>query len=320
MITALIAYEELDPATRNGLVTVLKGHPRFSQDFKTPMPPGLTTEDQHRWLFCQASIWPDLVRQKADGRIPPDPHIITSYHREHWHFINFPFALLPLGSTPDQVQALEQKAAQHINLDTSVPPQETLQMNVLQAIDYNAGILGNKHNKKADRAVALCWIIHTVGDTHQPLHCTALFTQHIFEPSSNPEGDRGGNRVHYTKTENLHSLWDDAPGSTHTFSFVTNRTQQLLSDPDLRAKGQTASSKANLEEWAKESFTFAKAQACTQPIQTQILTADAAGVNPTNKIVNLPDGYSQAAADLAKQRVVEGGFRLAAKLKASLPH
>ena len=37
------------------------------------------------------------------------------------------------------------------------------------------------------KAMAYCWLFHLVGDIHQPLHCTALFSAEHF-----PKGDRGG--------------------------------------------------------------------------------------------------------------------------------
>ena len=42
----------------------------------------------------------------------------------------------------------------------------------------------------ADRADALCWVCHLVGDIHQPLHCVSLFN------ATFTSGDRGGNSIH----------------------------------------------------------------------------------------------------------------------------
>ena len=53
-----------------------------------------------------------------------------------------------------------------------------------------------------DKAILLCWLFHLVGDIHQPLHCSAMFTPRLFS-----EGDRGGNSIKVGKY-NLHSTWD----------------------------------------------------------------------------------------------------------------
>jgi len=323
MITALIAYENLDPTTRSQLAALLKDHPRFAQDFQ-PVPAGFSQEDKEKWLFCQASTWPDHVRPFPgghDGTIPADPQTRTSYHREHWHFINYPIGLLPAGATDDEIKALELSGATNINLSTNVPAQETLKINVLQAIEFNAAILKDNHVNRTNRAVALCWLLHTVGDIHQPLHSSALFTQTLFSPGTHPDGDRGGNRITLIPdpANNLHSVWDDAPGSTDSFHFVTNRTRLLLADVNLKSKGAAAAQITDLMAWAQESLGFARSQSYTDPIRTQILTAEKNNAVLTNGIVKLPVGYTDDAATLSNQRVVEGGFRLAAKLAACCP-
>jgi hypothetical protein len=55
------------------------------------------------------------------------------------------------------------------------------------------------------RAIALCWVLHLVGDIHQPLHAAALFSKDSLK------GDRGGNAAFMPwrgKPENL-----PAPGT-----------------------------------------------------------------------------------------------------------
>ncbi len=64
-----------------------------------------------------------------------------------------------------------------------------------------------KVTRPEEKADALCFVLHIIGDMHQPLHCITRVTPDF--PA--PEGDRGGNllklRGHY---HNLHSLWDDS--------------------------------------------------------------------------------------------------------------
>ena len=38
-----------------------------------------------------------------------------------------------------------------------------------------------------EKAIYLTWLMHLVGDIHQPLHCTAVFREQF------PNGDKGGN-------------------------------------------------------------------------------------------------------------------------------
>ena len=68
-----------------------------------------------------------------------------------------------------------------------------------------------------DKALHLSWILHQLGDIHQPLHAVARFSRVL------PEGDRGGNGVHLPNprrqrdwSNNLHAYWDDLLGWTKT--------------------------------------------------------------------------------------------------------
>ena len=60
-------------------------------------------------------------------------------------------------------------------------------------------------------------MIHIIGDIHQPLHATTLFSEDEF-----PAGDKGGNdfKIVYLKKKslnNLHSFWDS---SSHQYSEI----------------------------------------------------------------------------------------------------
>jgi hypothetical protein len=69
------------------------------------------------------------------------------------------------------------------------------------------------------RSYDLTWLIHLVGDVHQPLHATTRFDKQT------PNGDAGGNLVHICSAAQmekdpgkgrtvLHSFWDGLPVQT----------------------------------------------------------------------------------------------------------
>src|SRR4029079_6404378 len=61
------------------------------------------------------------------------------------------------------------------------------------------------------RAVHLAWLIHLIGDLHQPLHRSALFTTPFVT------GDHGGNDFFIRpgmKAIKLHGFWDDLLGTS----------------------------------------------------------------------------------------------------------
>jgi hypothetical protein len=79
-------------------------------------------------------------------------------------------------------------------LDEGVPPQG----DVLGAIVYYEELLSNRAATPEQRAVALKFLVHFVGDVHQPLHVGLGC-------------DRGGNDVQvewFGEVANLHSVWD----------------------------------------------------------------------------------------------------------------
>ncbi|HXC63210.1 MAG TPA: S1/P1 nuclease, partial [bacterium] len=69
---------------------------------------------------------------------------------------------------------------------------------ILTELDKQIVILDDKKADPGLRMQALLWVVHLVGDVHQPLHCA-------------DNGDRGGNTVGVFvggRVENLHSAWD----------------------------------------------------------------------------------------------------------------
>jgi len=69
---------------------------------------------------------------------------------------------------------------------------------IVAALERERAVLADHGAPDVRRAEALRWVVHLVGDLHQPLHCA-------------DDGDRGGNEVHVTllgRPENLHAVWD----------------------------------------------------------------------------------------------------------------
>jgi nuclease S1 len=74
---------------------------------------------------------------------------------------------------------------------------------VVAQIRRFASVLANRNDTPQHRLDALKFLVHFVGDIHQPLHCETDFTQ--LPP---PEGDRGGNLIHFNyfgHRTNLHA-------------------------------------------------------------------------------------------------------------------
>ena len=78
------------------------------------------------------------------------------------------------------------------------------------AIDQAVATLSSSAAVSLDRARQLRFLLHFVGDLHQPLHASSLFS--VDFPA--PDGDIGGNLyfISGVSSRNLHSFWDSGLG------------------------------------------------------------------------------------------------------------
>ena len=220
------------------------------------MPKGLNEDGEARWLLCRASVWPDMLRNDRENQpsYPPQPARQGSYHRGVWHYIDTPLVIVADGTGDDQLKALKEKARAGQHLLTDAPAKERNVANALQAIAFNRDKF--VHGKPAEQAVALCWLLHVLGDIHQPLHASAAFSAVALDPVTHPAGDKGGNAIGLGEHGNLHALWDAAPDAApetsydpyesfdarynRAYSRALQQIDPLLADADLNAQGKLA--------------------------------------------------------------------------------
>jgi len=117
--------------------------------------------------LADVSTWADEVRLDPQYR-----------QTESWHFLN-----LPLGLTfPEFKQRVESMKTE----------------NVYSVLLQQEHILTNPSSSRNQQIVALKFIVHFVGDIHQPMHVSRV-------------EDKGGNTIQLNYDghgTNLHSLWD----------------------------------------------------------------------------------------------------------------
>jgi len=80
-------------------------------------------------------------------------------------------------------------------------------VNSIELVNHAIKTISSNINKTtAERALFARYLVHVVGDMHQPLHSVALFNKTF------PSGDRGGNSIKIKllnqTSQNLHSFWD----------------------------------------------------------------------------------------------------------------
>jgi hypothetical protein len=118
---------------------------------------------------------------------------------------------------------------------------------LIKAIELNISILGKYDEPKAKRAEALRYIVHLIGDLHQPLHCA-------------DNNDAGGNKVQvyfFGRLTNLHKLWDEDI-INHDKTEVAVYAEQL--SDNLGGKGQSGDmyTKGTITDWALDSHRLAR--------------------------------------------------------------
>ncbi len=300
-VVALIAWAQLNEEVRQRVFEILQAHPRFEDDFEDEMPDDVPDdeESQRRWLITQAATWSDLVRSGPSER--------TSNNRPKWHYINLPIFL----SQVDE-DALAGQLSVNLELDLPQGVSGTdSDLNVIQAIKLCEDRLGNPHISDRTKALYLCWLCHLVGDLHQPLHSSALFSRVQF-----PQGDKGGNsiRVGTGNGSKLHSRWDRLLGGTVAFNRVQSRAAELSNDSAMQRLGAEAAAALSPETWLDESHTVAKDVVYTEEILEAVTEAEF-NRDEDVEVIPLDDEYFETAGAAARKRVVQAGYRLAAMLE-----
>jgi hypothetical protein len=128
-------------------------------------------------------------------------------------------------------------------------------VNILTAMAENESIMKNEGDPER-RAVALTWLFHLVGDIHQPLHTTQLFTVEY------PNGDRGGNDICVRVRQagqpmDLHRFWDDVITSSSDLTRLRNAATETRNRPRFAKSQLSELLSTNADTWAKESFDIA---------------------------------------------------------------
>jgi len=314
-----LAYDELTETQQNQLIAILKQHPRVN--FIMEGFPDGNPED--RDFVMAAATWPDLARQKTDPKKIPAKDLIkddldyeadkpavvkVDYHdgelHPGWHFIDTPVPGQGGELPPDH---------------PSAPP-----VNAVGVVTVLVKQLQSNEEDK-ERAYDLAWLMHLVGDLHQPLHAV----NGIFETL--PNGDRGGNLVFITgATQNareLHEFWDDVLGRPANSDTKTHKPRL---DKDAAAADEVIARvrslhlpKRNSEDkdpndWAAESVKLAERDAYDLQ-QVEPITIERPGKEPTDALnTQLDDGYGATAKRDAQKQVRLAGHRLALLLKEVL--
>ena len=274
-ITAYVAYKNLTPVARSRVDKLLRIHPDYAR-WRVRALPGtpsgsiILSSATNLAIFIQASTWADEIKgdirfyNDGDKPTPLLPGYVSMERRSDWHFIQVPISV-------DGVA---------IPAMTGVSLLDTLQKMVAEL----------STGSDMARAYNLPWLIHIVGDLHQPLHCVTRFSL----AHGAPLGDLGGNAFKVrdgSQTTNLHLYWDNLPPDSFTEKNVSTWMNTYNPGKDLSLNPRT---------WVDEGITLAKDFVYT-------VGPDRPGQPPPA----MKSSYKSKAKDKAKERLVVAGFRLA---------
>ena len=289
---AQVALDQLTQPQRDKLVDMLKAHVRYDKDLLYSMKPD---EDPKLTAVLQAATWPDFVKS------PGNPLNRTENHGQ-WHYVDYPYDRD--GKTgPEPVEKWD---------GTSDPA------NLLQAMQKMDAELSNPATPADRKAIDLCWVLHLVGDIHQPLHAVSFYS------NTYPDGDKGGNSIHVSTGSNpdmpLHAVWDNLEGTVNRNAHINPAVIRKIADrvekahPPAEFEKQLADK--NVTDWARDSFELSKSAVYLNGKLNGMPAADAKA--DPGDVPALPAGYEADAQKVADRQVALAGYRLAAVLQKYL--
>lgn len=283
MAVAWIAYQHLNPNTKLAVNKLIAKNPSYAK-WKSSLPSTLSADDRDMYIFMLASTWPDQIKGDSSyhddgtngGNTPPADSSATANlgysdkaRHKYWHFIDVPFS-------PDNT-ALGLVPYPNVETETAVFRQTLSSKATLTLKSYD-----------------MVWLLHLVGDIHQPLHCTSRFT------SSEPQGDSGGNDVKFCSagsqscTGNLHAFWDGVLGPS------SGTPQQAAAVAAALPPVTVSDNDLDVHTWIDESFALAQSAAYANPPVGN-------GAGP----YHYDQSYADNALAVAQKRVAQAGLRLA---------
>ncbi len=230
--------------------------------------------------IAQRRLSPDVLRQVKDllgGDVSlaseaawADDIALARPETIRWHFVNIPYAAT--GYDPDR--------------DCQETPKGDC---IIKAITRFRMVLADRSVPKASRAEALKFLVHLIGDIHQPMHCI-------------DRNDAGGSQLpvlFYDRPMSLHAVWDFGLIEKHTFDWgdYVRQIEQLW----LPGQDVVALRRGEPVDWAWDAHMAA---------------VNVSYVLPED--LRLGDDYFRRSLPVVTQQLALAGVRLARVLNEAL--
>lgn len=278
-VVARIAWDHLTPRAQAAAVRLLMNAPANSG------LPALASDamdaERGRELFVMAAVWPDIIRSPG--------YVGSRYAHANWHYVNFFWEQRVPGGPP---------------IDRS---DKGTDGEMLTQLPRLAATLADPAASDSARSLALAWVLHLVGDAHQPLHNSARITP------QDPQGDRGGNLFLlgglYPRS-NLHGYWDAIVGYSvpwrtgdRTEAAYVGRISTSLARRYTPGWARGRLMPGQFEAWSREGLAVA---------ERSLYPAWLVRGQPA------PDRYEAVAWSAAQPRLALAGYRVAELLNRAI--
>jgi len=300
MTTAAIAFAEIErarPELIDKLGLLFLAHPDTAPFWVAAGE--AKGKERVRRMFLECARWPD------DSKFTPNDRL--TWHSARW-------AIVADDAPPEARAAAEARNGKPAG-------------QAIEALNLNFAMLSNHESTPAERALGLCWVLHIVGDIHQPLHVSDLFSREF------PTGNAAATLSYVTDpvsgtTIPLHLLWDSNVLRTPSLEAVDQATRKFLdkypraSFPELSAHPVKAPD--FFQTWAKESHQVAIDWAYDiQTVRDTSSEQDADtlvknmvnfilnGVSPVKEAPPVPAEYWEKLQQTAERRITLAGYRIA---------
>ena len=251
-LVALIAWQQLGQESQQAVMQALAAHPDFArwQD--------KTRGETEALIFAEAATWADNIRndpryydERRDSPAPPLPGLIDNARHTRWHYADLDrHGQAAKGELDVQIKRLSE-------------------------------LLRSTRNER-QIVWALPWLLHLLGDIHQPLHVGHA-------------DDAGGNLVDIEQPQrrqpfkNLHSYWDELPGpSSLRGRRLEKRARELV---DRYAPPP----QTHVDDWKASSHD---------------LLNQAYPDNDGNLLPVVSEAFERQAREIADRQIVAAGYRL----------
>jgi len=221
----------------------------------------------------------------ADVAVWADEYLQGNNQTSYWHYVNIPVD------------------ARGYDRDRDCPRQPGVSAGgrgdawrdcVVDRVRYNQERVANRTLDRADRAIALKFLVHLIGDLHQPFHALGV--------------ERGGNGIRVSVFGsptcgypdgtrfpcNLHALWD-----SELIAHRKLRDREYAAELERQIAQRRWSASGTAVDWAMESHALARA-----------------ALLPERGEAN--EAYYRAQIARIDERLARGGLRLARALNDAL--